>query len=46
MVLRKKLDTTRMNQLGWKAKTNLNEGLKKQLVHSEKIILKLLNFQK
>ena len=34
---RKKLDTTRMNKLGWKATTSLQEGLKKTISSFKKI---------
>ena len=38
---RKKLDTTKINDLGWMAKTNLNEGIKLTLKHFKNEVLDL-----
>ena len=36
---RKKLDTTKINDLGWKAKTNLEKGIKLTLKYFKNEIL-------
>ena len=38
---RKKLDTTKINDLGWMAKTNLNEGIELTLKHFKNEVLNL-----
>ena len=37
---RKKLDTSKINQIGWKAKTNLDEGIKKTLYFYKEGLIK------
>ena len=35
-----KLDTSRLENLGWSAKTNLKEGIKRTLQHYEQEVIK------